>query len=227
MVYIADVRISGPDLPLHYTRSALPELFLRYEYQTGGSETTRSFATAEGVAWDDLEAHLADDPDVSGFTRLSGDSDRSLYCFQLADEVPDLVAILTDLEIHVLHIVGNAEGWRGTTQTAEKENLQTFREFCRERGITFSVERLRETDGYVGGIRLPQVVGTELTDAQRTALVTAHERGYFETPRSTTLQTVADELGISSSAAGRRLMRAVSVLVTEARQHMPQTSEDR
>jgi predicted DNA binding protein len=54
--------------------------------------------------------------------------------------------------------------------------------------------------------------GWGLTPAQRAAIRTAHEMGYFSVPRAATAGTVADELGISKSAFLERLRRGQATL---------------
>ncbi len=55
--------------------------------------------------------------------------------------------------------------------------------------------------------------GAGLTDAQYDALVTAYRSGYFEEPRALSLSELAEELGISPTAASGRLRRATKRLV--------------
>ncbi len=52
-----------------------------------------------------------------------------------------------------------------------------------------------------------------LTPQQRIAIVTAYEMGYFNQPRDSSLQAVADALGVSPSAASGRLRRGLQALV--------------
>lgn len=52
-----------------------------------------------------------------------------------------------------------------------------------------------------------------MTDRQYEALVTAHEMGYYETPRAVSFEEVADELGCAPSTANELLRRAEAVLV--------------
>jgi predicted DNA binding protein len=46
-----------------------------------------------------------------------------------------------------------------------------------------------------------------LTDTQREALVLAYERGYFGSPRETSLEEVAAELDITQQSLSSRLRR--------------------
>ncbi|MFB6305063.1 MAG: helix-turn-helix domain-containing protein [Haloferacaceae archaeon] len=55
-----------------------------------------------------------------------------------------------------------------------------------------------------------------LTAAERDAVATAHERGYFETPRETTLASLGDALGVSDAAVSKALRRAERKLLGPA-----------
>jgi hypothetical protein len=54
-----------------------------------------------------------------------------------------------------------------------------------------------------------------MTDAQREALLTAHEMGYYEVPRATSLEAVAAELGVTAPSLSERLRRANANLVAD------------
>jgi predicted DNA binding protein len=75
--------------------------------------------------------------------------------------------------------------------------------------------RLQRTNEYAG----PITEDADLTAAQREALLTALDAGYFEEPREVTLDEVATELDISQPAAGGLLRRGIKrlLLATVAR----------
>lgn len=60
-----------------------------------------------------------------------------------------------------------------------------------------------------------------LTDRQREVIQTAFEAGYYEVPRSTSTEDLADELGLDSSTVAEHLQRAERNLLT---QHLPPDS---
>jgi hypothetical protein len=63
---------------------------------------------------------------------------------------------------------------------------------------------------YAGGERL---AGLGLTDRQREALRAAHRSGYYDVPRTGSVDDGADALGCSSSTAGTHLRKAEATLV--------------
>lgn len=59
----------------------------------------------------------------------------------------------------------------------------------------------------------------DLRDEERRALALAHERGYFEVPRRTTLNELAAALGQSDVETSEQLRRGIdAVLPTRGRQ---------
>jgi len=66
---------------------------------------------------------------------------------------------------------------------------------------------------------------TALTEKQREALATAYTMGYFEHPQQTDLGAIADELGISTSAASGRIRRGIGSLIESFPQRFPEVDE--
>ena len=92
-----------------------------------------------------------------------------------------------------------------------RHELQDIVADLRETGATVRLQRLVDLDsGAAAGSRVDD---TPVTDKQREAIRTAYELGYYETPRESDLGDVADELGISKSAASQRLNAVASKLV--------------
>lgn len=81
---------------------------------------------------------------------------------------------------------------------ADRSDLAPIVQQLRDTGATVSVERILTT----GGEGDDQPV---LTEKQREALACAVETGYYGRPRGATLDDLADELGITSSAVSQRL----------------------
>lgn len=102
---------------------------------------------------------------------------------------------------------GTAERWSLKTWFERGSDARAFQRCCRERGIPLEVERIGTTTGARGNGDSP------VTERQLEALRTAYAKGYFERPRGSTQQEIADELGISAAATGNRLRRGTANLV--------------
>lgn len=96
--------------------------------------------------------------------------------------------------------------WRFEVRFADAAATSEFRTFCRERGVSVSIERVTSSaespDHHYG-----------LTPEQREALVVAYEMGFFEEPRRATLDEIASELDISARAVAGRLRRGQTTLL--------------
>ena len=153
-----------------------------------------------------FDAALADDPSVTNpVTIVDGDGER-LYRIEPTPEFM-LVPEVTRLGGARLDALCRDGTWSGRVQLPDREALAALHDYAEDHGATFEVRGLYRADA-AGGWG-----DAGLTDAQREALLAAFEAGYFDTPRTATLEDLAGTLGISSTAVGRRLRRGTAHLV--------------
>jgi len=107
----------------------------------------------------------------------------------------------------MLEAESTARGWSVRMQLPDRETLGTLWEHCDREDIEFDLGHIYSLDEFSVDDRIG------LTDAQRETLVTAYEAGYFEEPRGTSLQALAEDLGISPTAVGGRIRRGTSRLI--------------
>jgi len=94
----------------------------------------------------------------------------------------------------------------------DRETLRDVVADLRDRGADVELARL---DAAAAEERTLELDVGAVTDAQREAIRVADRLGYYDDPREADLGDVADELGISRSAASQRLNGAASTLVLE------------
>ena len=95
-------------------------------------------------------------------------------------------------------------------------DLKTLREIIVELKAEFdgvALRRLTQSDGPESGCSPVYVDRDALTSRQQEVLVTAHEMGYFEHPRTANATQVAEELGINRSTFAEHLSAAQSKLL--------------
>jgi predicted DNA binding protein len=102
--------------------------------------------------------------------------------------------------------VGTADGWRFELRGDEHESITRFQAYCREHDIPLRLTGIHTLGPVRGG-------DYGLTDKQREALVLAHERGFYDSPREADLEEIAAELGISRQALASRLRRGTRRLL--------------
>lgn len=128
---------------------------------------------------------------------------------QFGEQVEDLSGLraLASTDAIIDRIRVTPTGWIQSGWFADRSAFDEFRAFWQRNG-DFTLRHLTR-DG--------EAEETEdgLTDRQREALRLAYEMGYFEIPRTTSLDAVAAELGITASSLSERLRRAQTHLVEE------------
>lgn len=209
MSLIALVQLSHPDLALTPTIRACGDAEIRVIQQSGTDpETGKFFFFVEG-AGDELEAALEDDPTVDEWTRISGagDGGSCVYRMNHTESAKLVTPRATEIGGLTMESWSNGRGWNVRLQLPDREALSELWEFCEDEGISFELVRMFRQDEWTRG------EPARLTAAQRDALVTAHEAGYFEEPREASLSDVAESLGISPTAVGGRIRRGTAELV--------------
>ncbi len=107
---------------------------------------------------------------------------------------------------------GDSERWRILMQNDEKVGMlyDTIGASLRE-GLTFRFEHLKPVESSP----LAPFDSRSLRPEQRRVLEVAMEEGYYETPRETTLDEIADRLDCPRSTVSYRLRRAEAEVVSE------------
>jgi hypothetical protein len=100
--------------------------------------------------------------------------------------------------------------------TAPQHRLSALGDQLDAFGIGFTVEYVRQ---HVESER-------PLTDRQRRLVVTAVERGYYDTPRGSSLTELADAEGIAKSTCSETLHRAEEAIVKRYVEDLPETDRE-
>ena len=90
--------------------------------------------------------------------------------------------------------------------TATQDRLSDFGTQLEQFGMHFDVDYIRR------GVESTEQL---LTDSQRDLVLTAVERGYYDTPRESSLTELADHLGMAKSTVSETLHRAESAIISE------------
>jgi len=153
-----------------------------------------------GVESDDIEAAFEPHSGVTNIRLVDSVEDEYLMRAEWKPEYFGVLSALAKANVVVLGGLGTKEGWRFEVRGESQETIADFREYCQENDIPIQITAVHAM--------LPiQGEGYELTEAQREALVMAYKRGYFDTPRETSLEEIADELGITQQSLSSRLRR--------------------
>lgn len=169
------------------------------EQPTGSDEQATAFTSFENA--------LSNDSTVDEWSRMSETEWTAIYRISHPSETK----LLTPETIRAGGMMTDAHssenGWVVTLQLPDWESMSELGTFCEDEGITFDLYRVYTQEEW-------ELQGTTgLTRPQREALVAAYEAGYFEEPRETSQEQLADILGISPTATGGRLRRGMATLI--------------
>ena len=217
MAIVTEVRFAHEDGALADTFAALPDVDVTVirEASTdpGGSVYLLRFdGDVEG--YEEIGAVLESDHTVLTAQPMSGFEDQHLWGVEFSAEAKLLGPEVTSAEGFVLDarssdLGGGRRGWYERWLVPDREALQEIWKRARAESFEFEIIEFREqgrTDPEYPGGGAP-------TDEQREALLAAYERGYFAEPRETSLEELAEVLGISPTAVGGRLKRGMRSLV--------------
>lgn len=164
-----------------------------------------AFASVDRTDANAFETAVDDDPTVTDLRALGDDDGRREYRATVTD-AGRLVAPLAAESCARLTRVEGADGeWTLALRAPDRGALVAFRDRCEAADVAFNVAQL--------SAHAPADADTGLTPGQREALSLAYDRGYFDEPRESSLEELADELGVSSTAVGGRLRRGTARLV--------------
>lgn len=113
-------------------------------------------------------------------------------------------------------LVLSPDHFEGVVTVSEWEDFQRIADEMREQYGRFdllSVNQVETTGAPLGSGQLGRVVRNELSRDQMSVLQTAHEMGYFDTPRKASADDIAAELDIAQSTLSERLRLAENQLL--------------
>ncbi|EMA27780.1 helix-turn-helix domain-containing protein [Haloarcula japonica] len=156
---------------------------------------------------DRLEEMLDVDPTVQSYELVDWTDQTGIYYIEHTPETKLISSVVTDVNGFLVHTETKGNGWLVRLLLPDREALNTIWEYANENDISLDIiEIYGNTD--TGGES-----SYGLTDEQRTALTTAYENGYFGEPRDISLNEVAAEIGLSSTAMSGRLRRGMRNLI--------------
>lgn len=198
-------------LYLQETFEAVPDMKLQQEEFRTVSGEPRLTVWAWGDDFDSFETALTVDSTIADYQHLSDLQKKRLYQLIFLKEREDehLYPIALEQNIMPIRSTITSEGIDLIARFPSHEAIATFHEACQERDMPFHLEQLYREE--------PDDPSEQfgLTPAQREVLIRAHERGYFNQPRNVTLEQLAKEMEVSSSALGRRMRRALDTLIDQ------------
>lgn len=153
-----------------------------------------------GASVEDIEAAFDTHAGVVNVKLIDSVEDEYLLRAEWESEYFGVLNALAEANVTVLTGVGTIDGWHFEVRGEDREAISQFGTSCQNHDIPIEITAVHallpvQDDGYA------------LTEAQREALVSAYDFGYFDSPRESSLEEVAAELGITQQSLSSRLRR--------------------
>ncbi|EMA48225.1 helix-turn-helix domain-containing protein [Halococcus salifodinae] len=207
MSVIAVADIGHPDMSLDPTIRECPDTTIRVVHHSGTDPETAIFFYIVENPGKEFEQQLDEDHTVVEWELVAGLEPTRVYRIRHPPETKLISPKTSELSGLMRRAITNVRGWTVRLQFPDRDALAALAEYCDTENISFTLQKMFRQDEWDGG------EPTGLTEAQREALMTAYENGYFEEPREARLADIADELDLSPTAIGGRIRRGTAKLV--------------
>jgi len=200
MATVMEFTSPADEFPLGTVFENLPEVTVELERIIPHDHLVIPYFWVRGAGAADIEASFETHAGVTDVTLIDSVEGEYLMRAGWDREYVGILSALAEASLVVLSGVGTRDGWRFEVRGESQSDIGAFRTYCQEHDISITITAVHALLPVRGE-------GYELTDTQREALVLAHERGYFDSPRRTPLEEVAEELGITQQSLSSRLRR--------------------
>lgn len=208
MTVVAEVSVSTRSVAMAETLTAAPETVVEIE-----RVVAHSAGTLTPYFWVDgdlsvFEDAVEDDPTIDETKRLDELDGQGLYRAEWPGSVESVAHAAVETGGTIVEATGQRGGWELQLRFENPEQLPSFSRYCSKNGVEYDVQRVYR----LSNAELSVQFG--VTEKQREALITAYEAGYYQVPREETMDSVADEVGVSQQALSKRLRRGHGNLVS-------------
>jgi len=200
--------VPAEEFPLGTIFEDLPGVTVELERLVPHGSLTIPYFWVRGAETEEIETKFESHAGVTDIRLVDSIEDQYLLRAEWVEEYDGLLTALSETNLTVLSAVGTVDGWRFEVRGDTQAAIAEFRNQYQENGVSIDISMVHAL--------LPiQGDSFELTETQREALVLALERGYFDTPRESSLEEIAAELGITQQSLSSRLRRGHRRLISE------------
>lgn len=210
MATVAEFTLDAESFPLGSLFEDFPCATIELERIVPTSSHLVPYIWVRGIDAADIESAFATHPAITSLQLVDTVEDEYLLRIEWDRDYPSILPLIAELDLSLLSASGNNETWVFEVRGHDRTVFSEFQRAAHDRELPIQLSSLHSLTSIEGD------QPTELTDAQREALLLAHKRGYYDTPREATLEEIADELGISRQALASRLRRGTSHLITSS-----------
>ena len=206
MATVMEFTSPAAEFPLGTVFENLPDVTVELERIIPHETHIIPYFWVRGVTAADIEAEFESHPGVNEIALIDSVDDEYLMRVNWDRNYVGVLSAISTTNLVVLWGVGTIDGWRFEVRGESREEISDFRDYCQDHEIQIDITAVHAL--------LPvQGEGYHLTETQREALVAAYEQGYFDSPRASSLEAVAETIGITQQSLSSRLRRGSKRLV--------------
>ncbi|MFC6862153.1 helix-turn-helix domain-containing protein [Halomicroarcula sp. GCM10025817] len=209
MATLAEFTIDQGAFPFDAVFESFPDATIEIERLIPTGDAILPYIWVRGPNGEQARESLSEAATLADVEVIDQVGDRSLLRCEYVTTYEGVLGAIVETDVSLLSANGTTKDWTIQVRAIEPGAISQFDGACRDRGIELTLTELHDLSA--GRESEPP----ELTAPQREALMLAYELGYFDEPRTATLEDVAAELGISRQAVSSRLRRGHRTLVSE------------
>jgi hypothetical protein len=207
MSVVAEISVPVEDFPLGRAVAATPDVQVELERVVPTGDGVLPFFWVWGDDVDAFVAGLADSHDgIADATVLDRVEDGALVRSTWSRQ-PGLIEGIIESDATLLEASRRDREWRLRLRSPDREAIAALQRYCADHGVDLRLHWINTVDEVAAGDQYG------LTDDQRRTVAAAFAAGYFEDPRGTTLEGLAEEFDISPRAVSKRLRGGLRNLV--------------
>ncbi|ELY66861.1 helix-turn-helix domain-containing protein [Natrinema versiforme] len=207
MTIEASFIIDQSDFPLSAVFEQLPDATIELDRVVPTSEAVIPYFWIHAEDTANLSTDLSSDLGIEQ-VKIIDELEKQIFVridWNLAHE--SVLTAVVNTDVNLISGIGNNEQWTFEIRADEQQEISDFQSYCQDNDIPIELTQLHALS------TLKSDREYDLTEGQRSALVLAYSRGYFDSPRGATQADLADELEISRQAVSSRLHRGLRRLV--------------
>lgn len=194
-------QVSHPNLVLSQTIKHDPSAFLRPIREAGTAPYSQRYLYCVcSENFEGFESGLSKVSTIRTFERVLRVEETAVYALPYKDDGLLFSPVIVKANGIVLDIRNEGSTWIVKAWLPNRGVARQLWEFAEDHGIEMTIDRINPHTSILSS-------GFGLTTTQREALITAFESGYFDEPRSVSLDDLASEIGISQPTLSRLLRR--------------------
>ena len=205
----ASFTVPSDQFPLGTVFEQFPDVTVELERVIPAGSTMIPYFWVRGTEIDDIDSAFLDHPGIETIRLVDSVASQYLLRVEWATEYDGVLSTVLETNILLMEAVGTSNRWTFDIRGDDRQDVAAFRERCQELAIPITLTRLNALTP------IESETAAALTEAQREALVLAHRRGYFNTPREVTMTELGVELDISQQAVASRLRRGIDAILDQ------------